>query len=277
MSTPVLLNDDIGLNGHLYKTSSPDFLILRFTAAYDQQIRLQKEEGLLLDVSDIEGTNCYCDEQAESRLKERLHRVGSIRLHYLDSGNYHYMTSFWCRKIKKPFRLIVFDHHTDMQDPAFGDILSCGGWISFCLRRLPALKEVILIGPAEEDLQGIDPQLRPRLKYIPEKCLSKPAEDTEPFINEILSDHLPVYISVDKDILSQEDASTSWTQGHVSRTDLLSFLESLFRLMHAMDVSACGMDVCGEADPPGIAESGKNELINMDLLCIFRRYRNIFL
>ena len=38
-------------------------------------------------------------------------------------------------KIDMPFRLILFDNHTDMQPPAFGGLLSCGGWAAEALEK----------------------------------------------------------------------------------------------------------------------------------------------
>ena len=52
--------------------------------------------------------------------------------------------------MEHPFRLLVFDNHTDMQLPAFGGLLSCGGWIAASLEEVPMLQEVILVGPDEE-------------------------------------------------------------------------------------------------------------------------------
>ena len=31
-------------------------------------------------------------------------------------------------KIKKPFSLVLFDHHTDMLQPMIHDLTSCGSW-----------------------------------------------------------------------------------------------------------------------------------------------------
>ena len=53
-------------------TSSPSFLILKFTHAYDDQLFLQKERGLLLDASGMHGTNCYCDDAAHMALERLL-------------------------------------------------------------------------------------------------------------------------------------------------------------------------------------------------------------
>lgn len=82
-----------------------------------------------LDFQDIPGTNCYCDSLAEEEIGKRIIPFGPEGLHFLDSGNYHYLTKLWLELVKEPFELLVFDHHTDMQCPAFGGILSCGGWI----------------------------------------------------------------------------------------------------------------------------------------------------
>ena len=53
--------------------------------------------------------------------------LGAEGIHFLDSGNYHYVTKLWLDQVKEPFDLLVLDHHTDLQQPMFGDILSCGG------------------------------------------------------------------------------------------------------------------------------------------------------
>ena len=86
-----------------------------------------------LDCKDIPGTNCYCDSLAEEEIGKRIAPFGPEGIHFLDSGNYHYLTKLWLELIKVPFELLVFDHHTDMQCPAFGGILSCGGWIRVAL------------------------------------------------------------------------------------------------------------------------------------------------
>ena len=46
----------------------------------------------------------------------------------------------------------MFDNHTDMQPPAFGGLLSCGGWVAEAIEELPLLREVILAGPDENAL-----------------------------------------------------------------------------------------------------------------------------
>ena len=57
------------------------------------------------------------------------------------------MSRLWLELVTEPFDLLVFDHHTDMQEPAFGGILSCGGWVRAALEELPLLHRVYLAGP----------------------------------------------------------------------------------------------------------------------------------
>ena len=106
-----------------------------------------------LDFQDIPGTNCYCDSLAEEEIGKRIAPFGPEGIHFLDSGNYHYLTKLWLELIKVPFELLVFDHHTDMQCPAFGGILSCGGWIREALETNENLKHVILVGPPQSAME----------------------------------------------------------------------------------------------------------------------------
>ena len=96
----------------------------------------------------------YCDEEAEAAIKERISLMGPSGIHFLDSGNYHYLSKLWLDKIEGEFELLVFDHHTDMQMPMFGNILSCGGWIQAALDTNTRLKRVYLAGPPSHGSRG---------------------------------------------------------------------------------------------------------------------------
>lgn len=133
-----------------------NIVIMNFSGVYEVQgLKAVLEAGKTnnhiisqLDCQDIPGTNCYCDSLAEEEIGKRIVPFGPEGLHFLDSGNYHYLTKLWLELVKEPFELLVFDHHTDMQRPAFG-------------RLYPAvagpgstgdnenLKHVILVGPPE--------------------------------------------------------------------------------------------------------------------------------
>ena len=135
-----------------------------------------------IDVSHIDGTNCYCDDVAAQMLREVLSGVGCEGIHFLDSGNYHYASLFFLEKIKYDFSLIFVDDHPDLQQSAFGDILSCGGWVRTAIDSVEHLKKVYML--------GVDPELIEEVSPLPDKVqLLNDIKD----ISKIKSDH-PIYI-----------------------------------------------------------------------------------
>lgn len=79
-----------------------------------------QEDISWLEVQDLPGSNCYCDEEAKNRILDDIKNYTGNGIHFIDSGNYHYVSRLWLSKMEHPFRLLVFDNHTDMQLPAFG-------------------------------------------------------------------------------------------------------------------------------------------------------------
>ena len=84
------------------------------------------------------------------------------------------------------------------------------------------------------------------------------------------SSSLPLYISVDKDVLSRDHARTNWNQGSTKRSVLLDCISAAASCRRII-----GMDVCGE-DPEGDRESAKaredisiNNQTNRELICCF--------
>ena len=145
-----------------------DVAVLNFSKIYDQESFYRSDKSShFVDLTDISGTNCMCDEQAA---KEILLRIGGSGradayparshlpngLHFIDNGNFHYMSSIYLSQVKEPFSLIVLDHHPDMQRPMF-DILSCGGWIVDVLDHNEYVRDVHIIG-ADEKLIGELPE-----------------------------------------------------------------------------------------------------------------------
>ena len=199
-----------------------------FTGAYRSQSFACGEGFEWLDCRAIEGTDCYCDKEGEAALRKLIAAFSPYGLHFLDSGNYHYVTKFWTDKIRERFSLVLFDHHTDMQPAMFEGLLSCGGWVKDMLDANPFLQKVLIIGVPEEE--------------APE---------------------LPIYVSVDKDVLSKECASTNWDQGNLASDflmDAIACLMSRYRVI--------GMDVCGEPDASGgfhACNSNLNNTVNVRL------------
>lgn len=253
-------------------TQTIDFketVIMNFSGIYKNQNfykNYAEEEIFWTELSDLSGCNCYCDAEASDRIRKEIQAFTGKGLHFIDSGNYHYMTRLWLEKLQIPFRLLVFDNHTDMQPPAFGGLLSCGGWIAASLEELPLLQEVILVGPDEEAYTQVEPDLQQKVLFLSrEKLSTMTAEEKVGFFNN-LSEDLPLYVSVDKDVLCKGDASTTWSQGDMHLSELMSFLELVLERQNIL-----GMDVCGECDMDSCSEDFLNDHANEAILRLWEK------
>lgn len=244
-------------------------VIMNFSGIYKNQSFYKdhaEKEIFWTELSDLSGCNCYCDAEASDRIRKEIQAFTGKGLHFIDSGNYHYMTRLWLEKLQIPFRLLVFDNHTDMQPPAFGGLLSCGGWIVASLEELPLLQEVILVGPDEEAYTQVEPDLQQKVLFLSrEKLSTMTAEEKEGFFNN-LSEDLPLYVSVDKDVLCKGDASTTWSQGDMHLSELMSFLELVLERQNIL-----GMDVCGECDMDSCSEDFLNDHANEAILRLWEK------
>ena len=244
-------------------------VIMNFSGIYKNQSFYKnhaEKEIFWTELSDLSGCNCYCDAEAADRICGEIQNYTGNGIHFIDSGNYHYMTRLWLEKQQVPFRLLVFDNHTDMQPPAFGGLLSCGGWIAASLEELPLLQEVILVGPDEEAYTQVEPDLQQKVLFLSrEKLSTMTTEEKEGFFNN-LSEDLPLYVSVDKDVLCKGDASTTWSQGDMHLSELMSFLELVLERQNIL-----GMDVCGECDMDSCSEDFLNDHANEAILRLWEK------
>ena len=189
-----------------------------------------------VEVQELPGSNCYCDGDAMETLRQKLEEFDADGIHFIDSGNYHYMSRIWLEKLNTPFRLVVFDNHTDMQPPAFGGLLSCGGWVAASLEELPLLKEVLLVGPDQEAFDQTEPVLREKVRFLSREKLGEMTLEEKVSFFEELTAELPTYLSVDKDVLCPEEASTTWSQGEMTLEELCEFVKIL---LEKQDILGC--------------------------------------
>lgn len=247
-------------------------VVMNFTHVYESEKFYKSESCQWIDCTDILGTNGYCDKIAEKQIRERIKKISPEGIHFIDSGNFHYVSRFWIDKIEKPFVLVLFDHHTDMQPSRFGDFMSCGSWVKEILDTNTYIKKVILIGADERYLKQLDPAYKDRLYCITTKEIRQ--QKTRQQLYEIWKDtqwyQLPVYISIDKDVLSKKEEITNWDQGNMS-------LELLERVLSGLltDHSLIGIDICGEC--ADFLQQGLDSLISNDknnwfLLSFFTEY-----
>ena len=263
-------NTEKNKNNRITQTSDfKETVIMNFSGIYKNQNFYKdhaEKEIFWTELSDLSGCNCYCDAEASDRIRKEIQAFTGNGIHFIDSGNYHYMTRLWLEKLQVPFRLLVFDNHTDMQPPAFGGLLSCGGWIAASLEELPLLQEVILVGPDEEAYTQVEPDLQQKVLFLSrEKLSTMTTEEKEGFFNN-LSEDLPLYVSVDKDVLCKGDASTTWSQGDMLLSELMSFLELVLERQNIL-----GMDVCGECDMDSCSEDFLNDHANEAILRLWEK------
>ena len=53
----------------------------------------------ILDFTTLPGTTGFCDDAAADEIRRRIADFPARGLHFLDNGNFHYLTRFWCEKI----------------------------------------------------------------------------------------------------------------------------------------------------------------------------------
>lgn len=256
-----------------------DNLMIDFTGVYRDRAR--EEAGLVyLDFTDIAGTDMYCTAEAERIIKRRLDSHGVSGIHFLDSGNYHYMTKFFMDAIGHPFSLVLFDFHNDMQRPMIPGILSCGGWAKDALCENPNLRQLILIGPDAETIDEIAGDksrlvcISAQELAIPAGAGSRMADERDPERAQVgVSERLahidfdvPMYLSVDKDVLAKEYAVTNWNQGELTLDALERLLSVFLQKSHVIGVDICGeYSAAGGGMPDYAAAEAINEQTNREL------------
>lgn len=245
-------------------------ILMNFSGIYKEENFWKGQDVTWIEAQDITGTNCYCDNEAAAQIFARIEKFSARGIHFIDSGNYHYLTKFWIEKIDKPFQLIVFDNHTDMQLPAFGRLLSCGGWIAAALDELENLSRVILIGPDEDAYGQVEDHFKEKVVFLSrEKLQEFKEEELGAFLEDVTDELLGLYISIDKDILCAEDAQTTWSQGDMRLSELLSCVKKIRECARKTGTELLGVDICGEADVESPHDDQANDYADQELLKVF--------
>lgn len=245
--------------------SSEQHLILDFSHIYPEDIEKKYKNLKKIDMSDISSTDMYCSADAETEIRKRLSPYGPNGIHFLDNGNYHYITKFFTDMIKSPFTLVLYDHHSDMQKPLFSQMLSCGSWAGNMLRCNHYLMQVVLVGPEQRTIDEIALDLKQKLVCISMEELKNHTIGQK--ISQIHTD-LPFYISIDKDILDRQWARTNWDQGDMP----LSALKDLLSVFIHQNV--IGIDICGECSS---AEPFQALLKDSEINTLTNRFLYLFL
>lgn len=263
-------------------------MILDFTHVYRDEDIKDIDRFRYIDCSDIQETDMYCSKNAYEKIWGRIEPYGIQGIHYIDSGNYHYITKIITDHITEPFGLVMYDHHTDMQIPMVPEMMSCGDWAGQALSQNKNLRQLVIVGPPESD---IEQTLESYSGSQSGRLLTFSAEDLHGDLLEnklkLIRTDLPLYISIDKDVLGTEYTETNWSQGDMS-IDGLERLLSVFLGGQGEEKNsdACrnderyagdirhsrilGVDICGEIQtdipvPEYLEAEEKNEKVNIEL------------
>jgi hypothetical protein len=187
------------------------------------------------------------------------------------SGDFHHVSLALVRRLRQPFNLLVLDKHPDwVQRIPF---LHCGTWVAHAL-QLPGLRRVFHLG-GELDFDNLFRWLAPwrllrsgRIVVFPavrrfqrgawrhvehEPLRAEPERAvTESRVEQLLAPYrdelagCPLYISLDKDVMTTTDALVNWDSGLLSLTEVQAVLAV------ARDLAGkrlAGMDVVGDWSP----------------------------
>lgn len=238
-----------------------NILLLNFSGIYESQDFYLSEQYSMLDLKQLEGCNCYCDSDAILEIRRQTEEYQNCRIRFLDSGNYHYVSRILSGRMEKQYILIVLDHHTDMQMPAFGGLLSCGGWIRDALENDVNLSGVWIAGPVKEELLPLQEEFSGKLHCLAEEDLQS-SECLADFWETIPGD-IDLYLSIDKDIFAEEEVKCNWSQGTLWMSDLKMVLPGFLRVRREQ---VRFIDICGEEDAQTCIADEKSSRVNRELL-----------
>ena len=216
------------------------------------------DECVRISMKDVDGRNMYCDDEAYRIIRDRLseYEDPASGIHLIDTGNYHYMSRIFTSFIEESYDLVLIDHHTDMQEASFGGLLSCGSWAREVLEKDGHLGTLTVIGPEKFEDGG------------EERCVSASGKQLTAVTYEGMNHsggNNPLYISVDKDVMSTSECITNWDQGDLTTDELCALIESVSDGRRII-----GADICGgisESDPGYDGEAAsKNTVSDIGLI-----------
>jgi arginase family enzyme len=202
-----------------------------------------------IDLTDIRThLQFYADRYGTRSFSDRtkLSKEAGPTLHLLGSGDFHHLTLMILEQIATPFLLVVFDNHPDCS--FIGPKYHCGNWL-YHAANLPHCRKILHVGATERQgmlmrYMGIRLLLKKeKLAQLPGSALTG-SDCVDTFIDALSfhnPDRLPVYASVDKDVLNQEESPGDWDNGVMSMVHLSRMLDHIIR-----SYPVTGADITGE-------------------------------
>lgn len=199
--------------------------------------------------------------QLEHYLSDQLPDSSKLGTVLMGSGDYHHLTQLLLSRLPtdQTIHLIVCDNHPDNMRYPFG--IHCGSWVHWA-SKLENVARIDVLGISSTDISVGHAwenhwtalqkgklhywsvrQNAEWTRFIGAKNswhgFENPDDLISNFLVEISALKYPVYLSIDKDVLSKDVVKTNWDQGH--------FLEShLHDLIHACHAKLIGADITGD-------------------------------
>jgi hypothetical protein len=209
------------------------------------------------------------ERELASWLSDQEHGQPSIT--FIGSGDFHHVSLSLIRRLQEPFNLLIIDNHPDwMRGVPF---MHCGTWV-YHAAHLPFVGRIFHAGgDVDFDnyyqamapwrhlqsgkitvLPGIRRFIRKRWSVIANQPLrlatnvpttrERIKQLLEPFHDELAA--RPLYISLDKDVMTAQAAVVNWDSGHLTLPEVLSLLRVF---LESCAGRLAGMDIVGDWSP----------------------------
>lgn len=192
----------------------------------------------VVDISDLNGIFAMCSYENIEILKMRAEKFSFPMISIFGSGNFHYLTYAVLKNLNKKSAVIVFDHHDDFENFEYPNFTSCGSWIFDLIENNQFVTQVLVLGSDVEN-KNLKTFEDSKLKVLKEKDLS--FEKLKSTLSCVNTEN--IYLSIDRDILSENELKTDWDQGNISvhfLCECISYIASNFKII--------GADICGDLD-----------------------------
>lgn len=183
---------------------------------------------------------------------------GQLPIVFMGSGDYHHIT--WLllqryRDVGEPLELVVFDNHPDNMRYPWG--IHCGSWV-WHASKLPFISRIHVLGITSTDVEkphawenhlrnlrtgkvcywcvGRDLGWMERLGIRHSQSFPSVQALLERFGEHMKASRGPIYLSIDKDVLSAEDAQTNWDQGVMRFEEMKAAITLIKERLIAADV-----------------------------------------
>ena len=249
----------------------------------------------ILELEDLgPAARLWMSQRTVNLIEQRIKKSSSNRVTFLGSGDFHHISSLLINQIDQPISLIVFDFHPDWDilPPRFG----CGSWVTQALRN-QYIRKTLLIGVSSTDLSwpaiqsaNLNSLRKDKLEIypyfhnptkiflreVPENrslSLKRSLLSTKIFWSKLKDENLKdffqalilrlptrkVYISIDKDCLTNEFALTNWEEGKFSLDQLLMMLKII-----KDNLDIVGLDITGDYSKSSVLGIIKGAISRLD-------------